>query len=70
MNRLRIVLDTNDLISAGLKPFGAQAQLVKLLALRNSIYASPIQFLQSTAKFSAVRSSPIFTPMCSGACWP
>ena len=34
MNRPRIVLDTNVLISAGLKPFGAQAQLVKLLALK------------------------------------
>ena len=34
MSRLRIVLDTNVLISAALKPSGQQAQVMELMAFR------------------------------------
>lgn len=34
MNRLRIVLDTNVLISAALKPLGQQAAVINLIAIR------------------------------------
>jgi predicted nucleic acid-binding protein len=45
MNRPRIVLDTNVLVSAALKPSGRQALLVELVAFRAvELYVSEAVF--------------------------
>jgi len=57
MNRPRVVIDTNVVVSAALKRHGLEGRIVELVAARDVVfYASPAVF----AEYEAVLSRPKF----------
>jgi len=70
MNRPRIGLDTNALISAAVKPQGRQAQVVNLVAFRAvELFVSEAVLAEYREVFSRSRSLPGFLPPRLRPCW-